>query len=274
MDPAETFLDLPAGRFRALLWAGEGVPVLFLHGLTAIAEVWAPTIAALPPGNYAAIDQRGHGESPAPAVGYDIASYVADACATVRALGFERPHLVGHSMGARVAMVAAARHPELFRSVAIVDIGPEAWRENWRETVASIERMPVSFTREEALAFFTRNRPTPPDREALYLARLRESGDGRLTWRGSPHAWKETVISHRGRNFWRDWERLAIPTMLIRGGDSTELRARIFTEMKGKNARPFYRELPGVGHNIPLLAPAELAAELTAFWSSAQSLAQ
>jgi 2-(acetamidomethylene)succinate hydrolase len=271
MEPTETFVDLPAGRFRALRWPGGGAPALFLHGLTALADAWAPTVSALPPGDYTAMDQRGHGDSPSPADAYDIAAYVEDACALVRALELDRPHLVGHSMGARVAMVAAARHRDLFRSVAIVDIGPEAWRQNWRDTVASIDRMPASFTRDEAITFFTRNRPTPPERQALYLGRLREGRRGRFTWRGSPEAWKATVVSHRGRDFWADWEHLRLPAVLIRGGDSNELRPRIAAEMRSRNGRVAYHEIAGVGHNIPLLAPGQLAAVLTAFWASVHS---
>ena len=271
-DATEFTIELSAGPFRLLRWDGEGVPALLLHGLTGLAEVWTPAAQALAGGRgLMAMDQRGHGDSPAPADGYDIERFVDDLAEAVKALGFERPHLVGHSMGARVAMVAAARRPELFRSVAVVDIGPEAWEENWRETVAGIERMPESFTREESLTFFTRNRPTPSERLALYLVRLREGADGRLSWRGSPEAWKTTVVSHRSRDFWADWEALSLPALLIRGGSSNELRPEVATEMRTRNPGVAYLELPGIGHNVPLLAPEQLAEALAAFWSSVES---
>ena len=268
-EPSEVAVALGAGQFRALHWEGAGTPIVFLHGLTAIADVWQPTVDAVPPGSgsYWAFDQRGHGDSPAPADGYSIAAFVRDLFDFVEALKLDRPHLAGHSMGARVALVAAARHPRAFRSVAVVDIGPERWAKNWRETVASIERMPATFSEEEALAFFTRNRPTSPDRQRLYLARLRGTAGGQLTWRGSPDAWRQTVISHRSRDFWHDWDRIGMPALLIRGGDSNELRPRVAAEMRQRNGAIQYEELAGIGHNIPLLAPGRLAARLSTFWA-------
>ena len=116
---------------------------MFLHGLTGVAEVWGPTVARLEPRRRAiAFDQRGHGHSPRPPSGYAVADFVGDLLALCQAMDIERPHLVGHSMGGRVAMVAAAKHPRLFRSVTVVDIGPEEGAANWRTTVAAFERLP------------------------------------------------------------------------------------------------------------------------------------
>ena len=101
--------------------------MLFLHGLTGVAEVWQETVDALGEGRprCVAIDQRGHGDSPHGGP-YHVRQLVQDALAAARAAGMERPHLVGHSMGARVAMAAAAWRPRAWRTVAMADIGPEA----------------------------------------------------------------------------------------------------------------------------------------------------
>ncbi len=269
-EPTERFVELPAGLFRLLEWPGAGETAVFLHGLTGLASVWRETIAELGAGRppCIALDQRGHGDSPAPAGGYAVGDFVGDTVALIETLGGGPVRLVGHSMGARVALVTAARRPDLVRSVAIIDIGPEAWKTNWRETAAAIDRMPASFTRDEAVAYFTRSRPTPAERVAGYLERLRETESGRLTWRGNPEAFKRTVVSHRSRNFWREWEGLGVPAMLVRGGDSNELRPRVAAEMRRRNPSVRFRELDGVGHNVPLLAPAALARELREFWDA------
>jgi pimeloyl-ACP methyl ester carboxylesterase len=109
-EPAIGWLALPAGRFRALEWPVTEPPVLFLHGLIGIAEVWQPTIArfAKPHPRCIAIDQRGHGHSPKPAADYSAGRYARDLTDALDALGLDRVHLVGHSMGARVAMVGVA----------------------------------------------------------------------------------------------------------------------------------------------------------------------
>ncbi|MFN8507208.1 MAG: alpha/beta fold hydrolase [Dehalococcoidia bacterium] len=269
-EPHERWLDLPGGRFRALEWAGAEPGVLFLHGLTGVAEAWQETVDALGEDRprCVAIDQRGHGGS-AHDGPYHVRQLVRDALAAARAAGLERPHLVGHSMGARVAMAAAAWHPRAWRSVVMADIGPEAWAANWRETVTSVDAMPETLTRDEAVAFFTRNRPTPPERVHGYLQRMRDASDGKLTWRGSREAWKAMVRLHRGRNYWAEWDALGVPpAMLVHGLRSNELRPAVAEEMRRRNPRVRYVAFDGIGHNIPLLAPVLLAETLREFWGA------
>ena len=222
------------------------------------------------------MDQRGHGHSPKPATGYDIGNYVQDALRVIEALDLAPVDLVGHSMGARVAMVLAARHPDVLRSVAIVDIGPEEWKANHEQTVAAVERMPASFPDiETALAGGRRRGGESLDAalssEALQQiarARLGNNPDGTVSFLADPAALKQTVVSHRSRNFWAEWRRIDVPAMLVRGGESTEVRQAIADRMRAQNPRVRFVQFDGVGHNVPLLAPTRLASELDAFWQS------
>jgi pimeloyl-ACP methyl ester carboxylesterase len=275
----ERWLDLPAGRFRLFEWPGGEPAVVFLHGLTGVADVWGPTVARLPGPRPAAFafDQRGHGHSPKPTAGYTVRDYVGDLLAASAALGLERPHLVGHSMGGRVALVAAARHPARFRSVAIVDIGPEAWRENWVSTHEGLDRLPERYPDVESAIGNAARGPESADpahassgelREVA-LARLQVADDGTAAWLADRGALKRAVQLHRSRDYWRDWERIAIPALLVRGGRSRELRPRIAEEMRRRNPHVRYEEIADVGHTIPLLAPGRLAEVLSGFWRSA-----
>lgn len=269
--PNEIWFDLPGGRFRALDWAGTGPGVLFLHGLTGVAEAWTETVDALGDDRprCLAMDQRGHGGSTHEGP-YHVRQLAQDAIAVARAAGLERPHLVGHSMGARVAMAVAAWKPALWRTVTMADIGPEAWADNWRETITAVDRMPDTLTREEAIAFFTRNRPTPPERVHGYLQRMAEQPDGSLTWRGSREAWKAMVRQHRSRSYWAEWEALGEPpALLIHGTKSNELRPAVAETMRERNPRVRYVPFEGVGHNIPLLTPVLLAEALREHWNAA-----
>lgn len=284
MTPPAT-LTVPAtdGPFRVLRCGSDsGQSSLFLHGLTGVAEVWGLTVTTLPDdtGPRYAMDQRGHGHSPKPTTGYAISSYVRDAVHVIEALGLSPVRLVGHSMGARVAMVLAARRPELVRSVAIVDIGPEEWRANWQQTIAGLDRVPDSFpSLEEAIGGAARARggdsmDSAALKEALQqiaIARLKRNPDGSWSWLASRKALKQTVISHRSRNFWREWKAIRVPALFIRGGVSTEVRTAIAERMRNLNPRVRYEEFEGVGHNIPLLAPARLADTLSIFWDSEQA---
>ena len=279
-EPQAHWLGLPAGRFRTLEWPGPEPAVLFLHGLTGVAEVWQPTIARLHPSRprCIAIDQRGHGQSAKPVAGYGVGSFAADVIATLDALELEQVHLVGHSMGARVGMVAAARYPARFRSVVIVDIGPEAWRANWVDTIAAFDRMPKEYASIDDAV-----RPRDPARggesidaaiasstelEAVARARFRVGPDGSARWWADVEALKQTVKTQRSRGYWKEWRALQPPALLIRGGDSKEVRPAVAARMRSENPAVAYLELAGVGHNVPLLTPGQLSEELWQFLTS------
>lgn len=104
--------------------AGSGAPVLCMHGITANAYVFEPIISLLA-GDFqvVSIDQRGHGRSGRPSR-YEAQDFAEDVAALVEHLASGPAILLGHSLGARNAFVAANRHPELVRGVVAVDFTP------------------------------------------------------------------------------------------------------------------------------------------------------
>jgi pimeloyl-ACP methyl ester carboxylesterase len=186
-----------------------------------------------------------------------------------RALGLERPHLAGHSMGARVAIVAAARYAEAFRSVAVVDIGPDAWKQNWIDTVAALDRMSDVLAPGQ-LDNVVARRAFDEETAAAFRARFEPVPGGGHRALGSRDVMRELVRTQRSRNYWRDWERIALPALLVRGGVSEEVRPAVAARMRERNPSVGFVELPGVGHNIPLLDPTRLAAALEGFWDQVE----
>jgi pimeloyl-ACP methyl ester carboxylesterase len=110
---------LELGRVRtgigevALLQAGAGDPVLLLHGLGATKASFLPTVAALAGGfRVTAIDLPGFGDSAMPiGAPYDAAFFARAAVAVLDALDIERAHVIGNSMGGRVALELGFEHP-------------------------------------------------------------------------------------------------------------------------------------------------------------------
>lgn len=99
--------------------AGAGPAVVFLHGLTNRRQAWEPVTSLLHDRfTCVRLDFRGHGESSA-APAYDLAALVGDLRAVVEELALDSPALVGHSLGATVAVVSAALHGA--RAVVCVD---------------------------------------------------------------------------------------------------------------------------------------------------------
>ena len=104
---------------------GSGPLILFFHGITANSAVFAPLMAGFSDRfTTVAVDQRGHGHSDKPQAGYDADDYADDIVALIRTLDRGPAILVGHSLGARNSVTAAARYPDLVRSVVAMDFTP------------------------------------------------------------------------------------------------------------------------------------------------------
>ena len=114
-----------AGVNLAFRVVGTGPALVLLHGTSASHAVWEPIADALASrATVVSIDQRGHGRSDKPETGYDGASFAADVVTVLDALGIQRAVVAGHSLGARNAWVAAAKHPHRISGVIVVDYTP------------------------------------------------------------------------------------------------------------------------------------------------------
>src|SRR5688572_27900352 len=103
---------VPAISIRS--WSDRGKPLLLAHGRYANSHWWDATASKLA-GEFAtaALDFRGHGDSEwAPDGRYSPDELARDLETARSALGWERMYLCAHSMGARVAVSYAKRHPE------------------------------------------------------------------------------------------------------------------------------------------------------------------
>ena len=111
-------------RGRIHVWtAGEGDPVVFVHGNLSNAQVWQEQLAALPEG-YRGIapDLRGYGQTePLPVdATRGVGDWVDDLDALVTTLDLPPIHLVGHSLGGGVVLGYALAHPERVRSLTLI----------------------------------------------------------------------------------------------------------------------------------------------------------
>lgn len=118
-------LEVDAGALRLSVrdHAGDGQPVVALHGLASNARWWDLVSPHLAPRRVVAVDQRGHGRSQRTDEGYDFATVVDDARGVVQALGLGPVVVAGHSWGASVALWWAAEHAGEVRAVVCVDGG-------------------------------------------------------------------------------------------------------------------------------------------------------
>jgi pimeloyl-ACP methyl ester carboxylesterase len=117
------------------LAAGQGEPVLLLHGYAQNSHMWRPLIAALASTNTViAPDLRGFGQSDKPDGGYDKKTMAQDVRALAVSLGYQRVRIAGHDIGLMVAYAYAAQFPTEVDRIALMDAflpGIGDWTKVW-----------------------------------------------------------------------------------------------------------------------------------------------
>lgn len=276
---------------HALEWSREGVPLLFVHGFGNEAHVWddlAPVVA--PCYRTLALDLRGHGDSDRDPEGrYDYEFHVADLEAATAALGIERLVLVGHSLGGRIAMLFAGRHPERMAGLAILDSAPELDPRGTVRIRLDLERTggggsgepgtggPSFASEAEYRALLARNYPAAGRAQLERLARhgLRQRPDGRFEPKLDPQWFRGRrsagVTEQREREarltreLWDALARVPCPTLVIRGAASDVVSPEVAERMEETLAQGRLLIVPRAGHSVMVDNPEACRDALAAF---------
>ena len=132
--------------------AGEGPPVVLLHGLFGAARNFGTVQRALAPlFRVVALDMRNHGDSPhAPDMRYP--TQAADVRETLLSLGIEKAAVIGHSMGGKAAMAMALRWPDQIGRLMVADIAPVDYQHGNEVIAGAMAAIPLtpSLTRQQA----------------------------------------------------------------------------------------------------------------------------
>ena len=117
--------------------AGEGEPLLLLHGWPQHWWCWRDLIPALAP-HYRVIapDLRGHGWTDAPPRGYEKEQLASDVLALLDALGLERVRLIGHDWGGFAGFLMCLRAPERFERFIALNTGHPWPGSDWRNLLS------------------------------------------------------------------------------------------------------------------------------------------
>ena len=131
-DTATAPRDIDTGgkRLRVLdLGAGDAIPVVLVHGFGGDLNGWMFTQPALADDRRAvALDLPGHGGSVKEVGTGDAATFAKVVADAIDALGIDRAHLVGHSMGGAIAATVAQQQPQRVASLTLIapaGLGPE-----------------------------------------------------------------------------------------------------------------------------------------------------
>jgi len=167
--------------------------VIALHGWLDNALSFAPMAPYLAGLDLVCLDFPGHGQSPPrpAAARYHFDDYVFDVLAAADLLGWQRFHLIGHSLGGAVASVLAAACPERIDSLSVIEgLGPlsappDRTAEGWRNAIHASRERPrrVHADRERAIDARTRNSDLPRAAAELLAGRGLEAIEGGWQWR-------------------------------------------------------------------------------------------
>jgi pimeloyl-ACP methyl ester carboxylesterase len=258
-------------------------PVLLLHGFADAAATFQFVAdemdAALP---LLAVDWRGFGRSARSPGGYWFPDYYADLEQMIDAFCPRgRARIVGHSMGANVAMICAGVRPA--RVAGLVNLegfglprtqasqAPEriaTWLDGLRAPPAAGEYASLD---ELAARVAKRNPRLAPDRAAFIAACWSETlADGRVRLLTDPLHRNVNPYLYRREEMEACWRRIEAPVLLVAGAES-ELAHRLAPEGGVGSFRPIVRklaieEVAGAGHMLHHEQPRAVARLIEAFF--------
>ena len=225
-------------------WGDPSGPLVILqHGGGQTRHAWKGAGETLGNAGYHAVafDARGHGDSGwAPADDYTADHMVEDLRCVARALGSDRPILVGASMGGGTSLVAVGEQRLDAAALVLVDMAPRIEPEGSRKIQEFMNQKPDGFdTLEEvaqAIANYQPHRKRPRNLDGLAKnVRLGANGKYRWHWDPARRNGRASMAEYRQR-LHHCADRLKLPTLLVRGGLSDVLSE--------EGARSFLKQVP------------------------------
>ena len=111
-------------EIQLAIWEGMGKEILCLHGITANCRCWDVIASVLSPKyRVLAMDLRGRGLSEKPPTGYSLKHHLRDINCIMDDIGLEQATIMGHSLGAFIALAFGAQYPERVGHIILVDGG-------------------------------------------------------------------------------------------------------------------------------------------------------
>lgn len=246
---------------------GEGPPLVVLHGLLGSLDNWQP-LARRFAGQFRvfAVDLRNHGQSPH----HDDVSYeamAADLDEFMRAHDLPQAHLLGHSMGGKVAMQFALRHPDRVGKLVVVDVSPRAYPPRHKRTLAALLALDLhAFQHREQL-----DAELAKSVEDIEVRQFLLKNVGRQAHGG--FRWKSNI-----RGLWENYERLTMavtgekpclrPALFLRGEKSDFVPEADQSLILGLFPGAEFCTIAGAGHWTHADQPEAVGAAVMTFLAS------
>jgi len=225
---------------------GNGDPLIILHGLFGTLENWGAQIKALAEQfTVYAVDLRNHGRSPH----NDEMSYPAMAADIIQLMdehSLQSAHILGHSMGGKVAMQLALNQPQRVDKLIIVDIAPVQYPHHHQDVMRGLNAVDLQTlkSRNEADQQLSQYIPELSVRQFL-LKNLYRNEQKQFAWRMNL-----PVLEARYDNISMAPEGPAYqaPVLFIKGEKSDYITAAYREPILKLFPQADYRMIQGAGH--------------------------
>jgi 2-(acetamidomethylene)succinate hydrolase len=213
------------------------------------------------------IDQRGHGRGPKPATGYAAEDYAHDISQMIQ----EKTLLIGHSLGARNALVAGACYPERVAAVVAIDFTPFIEREVFDALDERVNGGDRAFSSLDEVRTYLKNRypRLPADAVERRARHGFEYVDGKWRALALPAAMRETCAGLR-EDLAPFLKSIRVPALLLRGAESKLVSREAWAKTKALRPDLPAQEIADADHYVPEEQPAAVAAAVIDFWEAIQ----
>ena len=271
--PEESDIDIPGAEIGALAWGSpEDRPVLGLHGWLDNAATWHRVGPLLEGMRLVAVDLPGHGESSHHAAGqmYHFVDWIPVIFDIADALGWEEFSVLGHSMGAAAALMAAGTLPERIDRMVLVDgLGP--WTtpaaetpEQLAEGIAERKTLIAKEKRrfediDQACDVLSEIYHAPPDVLRPMVERgATPTDDGRVTFSYDLLLRATSLLRFTEEQVLAFLERIEAPTRLVRPADGWPVDDATVERRTGAVSTLELETVEG-GHHVHLERPGAIA---------------
>jgi len=255
-----------AGRRIGFRSTGSGPPLVLLHGAWADSRVWRLQLEDLADEfSVIAWDAPGCGRSTDPPAVFRLADYADAVAGLIRALGIDRPHILGLSFGGGLAIEVFRRHPDLPRSLVLASayagwagsLPPDVVDARLRRALLEADQPPGTWVGGYLPGFFAG--PVAPTLVAELTGILLDVRAAGI--RPMATAFAEADLREAAAE-------ITVPTLLLYGERDDRSPLGIARDLHTRIPHAELVVLPGVGHVSNIEAPAAFNATVRRFLRS------
>lgn len=249
--------------------AGQGPPLVLLHGALGDSREWRRQLEALSDEfTVVAWDAPGCGQSWDPPPTFRLPEYADCLAGFVDALSLRRPHVAGLSFGGGLALEVYRRHPRLPRTLVLASayagwagsLPAEVVEQRLRQALRDADLPPDDVARRFLPGLFTQGAPTEMIDEAVeMMSQFHPAG-----LRAMAHAFAEADLREV-------LPLIDVPTLLLYGGADQRSPVDVAEALRAEIPVSTLVIIPGVGHQSNIEAAERFNAELRAFLRSVEA---